>query len=277
MERYLETHTYEATYRIPPPGWLVVLSLGHREALADLLWTQVLIYFGEEHVHQGDLRHIYRYIDAMLALDPYFRAAYDFGGDAPVYRIGEVTVEDIRRAIAYLERGVRIFPDDGDLAWELGSRLNYELAPRIEDPVEKAAIKRRGLANIQAASRLGALPDWYVLASASQLERLGEIEQAVQHLEEMYASIEDAGVRERIEERLGQLKNEALAEGLARTVEALETERRGTMPYVDPPLFLLLRPRPLVNEPALYQNRFAPVDPTLESSVSDSNAEVEPR
>jgi hypothetical protein len=37
------SETYEDVYYVPPSAWLPLLSLGHDEALADLLWCSALV------------------------------------------------------------------------------------------------------------------------------------------------------------------------------------------------------------------------------------------
>ena len=43
----------------------------------------------------------------------------------------------LSEAVEFLERGARRFPDDGEMAWDLGASLAYELVPRVDDPEEK--------------------------------------------------------------------------------------------------------------------------------------------
>src|SRR5262245_51129266 len=119
QERFLKTQTYEDVYYLPPPENLKLFSLGHRAALADLIWMKALVYFGDELHHRGNAANLFRYADAILALDDHFARAYRWVASAAIYRTGHVTVDDVYKAIRYLERAVRIFPDDGEIAWDL--------------------------------------------------------------------------------------------------------------------------------------------------------------
>lgn len=258
MAHYLGTQRYEDIYYLPPPAWLEVFSLGHREALAGLVWARALVYFGEEVRHQGEVRHVFDYAEAIVTLDPDFRAAYAWVGSAAIYRTGSVTEADVRRAISYLERGARRFPNDGQLAWNLGATYAYELPPLLADERAREEAKRIGTEHLEVAARLGAGPPWLVLANASQLRRLGQTEQAIRHLEEMYSTVRDPETRDQIEAQLGALRSQAYAEALRRTVEELEQRRRRDFPYVGPDLFLLLGPRPPVDEAALLGGGFDP-------------------
>jgi len=106
------TESYEDIYYLPPPGWLPVFSLGHRQALADLIWMRALIYFGEEMGERGAMRHVFDYGEAIIRLDPDFRRVYRWIGMAGIYRPNAVSEADTRRAMSFLERGVARFPED---------------------------------------------------------------------------------------------------------------------------------------------------------------------
>jgi hypothetical protein len=127
------------------------------------------------------------------------------------------------------------------MAWDLGASLAFELAPVIrDDPAEKARVKDRGMAFLQTAARLGAGPPWLALTTSTHLLKLGRTEQAVRHLEEMYALVDDEDVRAQIATEIAVLRGEAEAAALEQTVEAFETRRQAELPYLDPGLFLLL-------------------------------------
>src|SRR5690349_8631359 len=143
---YLATQRYEDVYYLPPPAWLALFSLGHREAVADLIWLRSLVYFGDELGHRGQVANLYNYAEAMLSLDPYFKKVYSWAATCALYRTGNIQVSDAYRAIAFLERGVRLFPDDGELAWTLGANYIYELVPMLSnDKKAKEEAKRKGL------------------------------------------------------------------------------------------------------------------------------------
>jgi len=267
MAHLVATQRYEDVYYVPPPEWLPVLSLGFDRALADLLWIRALLYFGEEIQHRGDVEHAFDYTDAVLALDPGFKRVYRWIGMASMYRPQAVTVDDIRRGIDYLERAVVRFPEDGELAWDLGASLFHELGPHLEG-AEKAEVRRKGLTHMQAAARMGAGPPWLVLANANQLLELGETEQAIRHLEEMYLSVSEPELRENIAAQLSRLRSEARAEALRGTVADLEARRERDFPYVPPGLFLHLGPRPPADPAAGLRRGFTPPSPSSSVALS---------
>jgi len=235
------TETYEDIYYLPPPAWLPAFSLGHREALADLIWMRSLIYFGEEFRERGELRHVFEYGEAMLTLDPDFRRVYRWIGMAGIYHPTAATEADTRRSVSFLERGVARFPDDGELAWDLGATEMYEFAPMLHDGPEKDALKLQATEHMMTAARLGAGPAWLVLANATQLKRLGQLEQAARHLEEMYSTVRDPDMRSQIGTQIAAIRGRSEAEALERAMRELDQAHRRDYPYLSLGLYLLVR------------------------------------
>lgn len=267
MGHFLSARQYEGIYYLPPPQWLPVLSFGYREALADLLWMKALIYFGDELYHRSNARHLYDYADAILILDRHFKAVYHWVASCALYRPGEITVGDAKRAISYLERAVKLFPFDGGLAWDLGATYSYELAPMLDDPAQRLEAKRKGLEQLQFAVLRGAAPPWVALANASLWTKLGRTEQAIRHLEETYTSISDPSLREQIEKRLSVLRSQAFTEAFIYTVREFEQARQRDFPFVSPGLYWQLGSRPPYDGLNLLLHH---VDPLQENAAAET-------
>jgi hypothetical protein len=274
QDHYRVTQKYEALYYLPPADYLRLAALSHREALADFIWLKAVIYFGQELVHRGSVENLYRYTDAMLALDPYFKRVYHWVAGCALYRTGEIGESDARKAIAYLERGMRLFPDDGELAWDLGATYMYELVPMVSSPAEKAKARERGLGYLELASLRGAGPAWLGLQAAAQLSKLGKTENAIRHLQDIHAITDDPQLKAQIEQRIAQLRSAAYAEALRRATEELEAARRRDFPYADTTLYLLLGRRPPFDGTALRLRNFDPVHTQAsERAASDAHAD----
>lgn len=238
---YHQLQTYEDVYYLPSAQALRWISLGHRQALADLIWIRALIYFGDEVKHKGRVAHVFRYGDTIVRLDPSFREVYAWVSRTSIYHHGKVTAGLVKRAIAFVRRGVRRFPNDGELAWELGATLAYELAPLMEATPEKTKIREEALGHLITAARLGAGPPWLTMFNATQLSKLGKQEQAVRHLSEMYSATRDPAVKESIAARIAMLQSDAQMEAMRLSVARIEEERRARLPFVPLDLYLLVR------------------------------------
>ena len=247
---YAATERYEDVYYLPPPRWLKVLSLGYDEALADLVWIRALVYFGTELRHRGAVRHVFRYGEAIVSLDPDFRRVYRWVAMAATYHTGHVTLDQARRAAAFVRRGAERFPDDGQLAWETGAMLVYELAPWLDEQgrhEEARRAREQGAPFLATAARLGAGPPWIAMANARLFARLGRLELAAAHLAEMLALTDDPDERERIAARLDALRDAARVEALRRAIDQLDRRRQRDYPWLPLDLYLLVGPRALLD------------------------------
>jgi len=241
MNQFLATQTYEDIYYLPPPDWLEVMSLGYRRALADLIWLRALVYFGDEFMNEGEVKHVHNYGESMLKLDPDFRRVYSWVGVAGVYTPKGSPPEFIEQAVDVLRRGVQRFPNDGDLAWDAGATIMYELLPHLpKDDPSRARLEAEGNEHMMAAARLGAGPDWLVITNATSLRKLGENDRELRHLEEMYALVRDTKVKAEIEVRLSQLRDEAYAEAFRRANEEFEERRLAEFPYMPSALYFFV-------------------------------------
>jgi len=255
---FARTQQYEDMYYLPPSDYLVLASFGYRAALADGIWMKALVYYGEELSHQGDVAHLYRYGDAMLALDPAFKRVYRWVANCALYRTGRVTVDDARAAIRYLELAARRFPDDGEIAWDLGANYTFELAPMLKTRAEREEARRQGLAHLEAAALRHAGPSWLVLQNAGQLSALGQSEQAIRHLEDVYATSSDPALKASIEAQLSSLRTQSYVEALRRNAAELEAARVHDFPYLNASLYLLVGPRPAFGGDAWLAAGFDP-------------------
>lgn len=270
MDHFIETQTYEDIYYLPPPVWLQVFSLGHREALADLIFMKGLVYFGEEFEERGAVRHVFEYADAALALDPDFKRLYRWVGMAGMYRPLAPSPEDFRRSTDYLREAARRFPDDGEVAWDAGSTILYELVPYIEDEEEEEALRFEALGYMQTAARLGAGPEWLAMANASAFRRLGQMDRALRQLEEVYSTVTDPTERRRIESRIRQLSGESHAAAFTRANDAMLAAHQADFPFLPYEFYLLVGPRPPVDEMELLRSGFVPS--SVDVSLADSGS-----
>ena len=167
-----------------------------------------------------------------------------------------MTVEEVRKSISYLERAARLFPDDPELAWDLGATYAYELVPILPVGPAREEARRKSLAHLEMAALHGAGPAWLGLQTASQLNSLGRKEQAVQHLQDLYATATDPAIKEQLEQRLAALQTEAYVEAMRAAGDELETNRKRDFPYLNTSLYLIVGRRPPFDGDELLRRRF---------------------
>jgi tetratricopeptide (TPR) repeat protein len=259
QDHYARAQTYEDVYYLPAPDELLLASLGHRAALADLIWMKALVYFGDELANRGNVKNLFRYTDAMLALDETFTRVYRWVASAAIYRTGEVTIEDVKAAIRYLERGTRLFPDDPELAWDLGATYAYELVPMLPIGPAREEARRKSLDYLEMAALHGAGPAWLGLTTAGALDKLGRKEQAVRHLEDLYAVATDPAIKDALARKLTAMRTSAYVDAMRAANEELEAARRRDFPYLNPSLYMLVGKRPPVDGDGLRMRNFDPL------------------
>jgi hypothetical protein len=243
---------YEDLYYLPAHAWLPVLSLGYRQAAADLIWCRSLVYFGEDIGQKGQVKHVFEYTDAILALDPDFRPAYRWISTAAIYRPVAISVDQGLRAAEYLKRALARWPNDWELHWDYGSLLRFELAPLERDPVRKRVLLERAAPHISAAALHGAGPSWLALNSVELLNKLGHVEQAIHHLEELAHTVQDEEVKREVEQKLAQLRSQAAYEAVRTAEQQFEDQRLRSFPYLSPGLFLFVGEQRDTDEYARY-------------------------
>lgn len=248
MKRYLDARAPEDVYYLPPPGWLKVLSLGHHEALASALYPLALVYFGEGFANKTHASHVFDYADAMIHLDPEFKRVYRFISMTALYRLVPPSPEERERVAEYVREGARRFPNDGELAWNAGATLAYELSLH-EEGEERDRLIAEAQPYFARAVELGAAPPWMALGTASRLAGLGETERAIEQLLRVIPSVDDEEMREALIARLGELRAEAARDGMLYALESLHDAHQREAPYVPFDFFLVLGERALIDDP----------------------------
>lgn len=243
MGAYLDAQRYEGLLVLPSAPAAQWMSLGHTNAFADLLWLRGLVYAGDELHHRGNAEFVYDLANLVVDLDPDFRRAYLWAGVAGLYRAQGVGVDDMMPAVELLRTAARRFPDDGEVAWELGATLRYEIAPLVRDPALRRTLEQEASEHLAVAARLGAGPPWLALTSTQELTRLGELERARAHLRALIPVVGDDDLRAELLAQLEGLDGAADAEALRATLDAERDAARRSFPWVPAELVLLLGPR----------------------------------
>ena len=253
--------TYEDVYYLPPATALRALDLGYHEATADLLWAQTLLYYNRQQRERATALHLSRYAHTLLDLDPSFRRAYITLAMMPFYLThGAPDADTGRAAVGILERGVREFPGDGEMLWEAGATIRFELLPHLPPGNRRDEYETRAAGYIARAWRLGAAPPWVASSSTAVLGALGRSEREIAHLRELVAVAADPAIVQRARIRLEQLEGRHAATVLATQREAFAAQHRAEYPYLTPALYSLVGPRRIHQEEP-HQSSSARPDP----------------
>ena len=222
----------------PSPTAAMFISLGYRELFADLIYARFRAYFGEgkaDATAMGDLA------ETVAELDPTMRRIYELGALAMSSAPQGVTNETHRRAIAFLAKGERQFPDYYKFPQLAGQIYLVDL--KTDDPVQRRDWDLKGALLLESAARKPGAPSGSALTAAYLQSKLGQQERAVNNLRELLLITSDAGARKEILEKLGALLHENaddIAAELLLARKRFERERREDRPAVPPTMYLLI-------------------------------------
>lgn len=226
---------------VPPATHLELMSLGYKEALADLIWVRALLFTGQR-IGDNDLEVVGRYVEAITGLSPRFHQAYRWGGVTMIYG-GQADIDRpaVDRAIAIYERGLEQFPESHELLYPMGMLLTHQVGstPGYSDE-EREAMSRRGVEYIRKAAAFGADPLVRQYA-ATLITEHGTEQLAVQFLESQLAQAEDEGYRRMLRRKLERMGQGQTAQQAEAVREAFRAEHDARAPYVPEALYTVIR------------------------------------
>jgi tetratricopeptide (TPR) repeat protein len=230
----------------PPPAQLRAAVLGYDAAAVDVLWSTLLVEYGEHFSEHRDFTQIPRYIDAILELEPTYWPLYNFVDTMLAYRPMQGTADDIVRARAYLEKGTRERPQDPRIWSKLGQFIAFIAPSFLKDPQQIEAWRKDGADAMAHATELGADPD-QLLAASFMMSRSGATREAIHYLERAYAFTEHPAMHE-IHEAIGKRLEALQASRQRDEADAVEKAIRARwtleLPAVSRGQYVLLGPVP---------------------------------
>jgi len=186
----------------PTPRSAPFVSLGYRQAMADLMYVRLIGYFnGDDSTGDG----VADLAESIVALDPRFQRAYDHAANAMTLAKSGVDQGVNLRAIALLEAGYKQFPDDWRLPFVAGQIYTQDL--KTDDPKQKRAWDEKGALLLDAATRKPGAPLGAAAWVAIMRSKLGEHERAVTSLREMLLVTNDKAAREKLLKALATIES----------------------------------------------------------------------
>ena len=228
----------------PPPDQLRAAVLGWDAAAVDLLWSTLLVAYGEHFSERRDFDQIPRYLDAILALEPDYAPLYKYVDTMLAYRPMQGTEADVVLARQYLERGMKERPQDSNIWVRYGQFIAFVAPSFIADDAVKAAWRNDGARALEHAVELGADAD-FALAASSMLTRAGATREAIGYLQNAYAFTEHPAMREiheAIGKKLASLEATAQRDAADRARQVVDARWAKELPAVSRDQFLLLGP-----------------------------------
>lgn len=225
---------------LPPPHHLAVMSLGYREAMADLVWVRAVVFAGDSE-GGANWSWIMKYLEAIFELSPQFRRPYEWGGVAFVYTGAEIDREMIDRAVALYRRGLAAYPEDHELLFALGMLLTRDVQtiPGY-DADEREAAKAEGADLIRKAAAFGA-PPLVRQYAATLVDEFVSDQLAIQFLESQLLEADNEAYRRLLLRKLERLTGRQRVDAIEQLKREFQEERDAAYPYLPEPLYAVIR------------------------------------
>ncbi|HEU5077351.1 MAG TPA: hypothetical protein VFU02_24335 [Polyangiaceae bacterium] len=192
-------------YTLPAPTETVVLSLGYRAALADLIFAHVLVSYGLHFQERRLFDSVGRYLETINELDPKFATPYLFADTLLTLQPKVPPLEHYVMARKILLRGTRERPFDALLWMSAGQYLAYLAPPHLPSEQQKTAWQQEGARLLTRACELESDDEnipYQCIVAAGMLNTLGMHEANISFLERFLAVNDDPEVRARAESYL---------------------------------------------------------------------------
>jgi hypothetical protein len=248
LERYEAGGSGDEVSMLLSPEHTLVLSLGHREALADYLFATMLVKYGVSFQEKRRFDAAYRYLDTITTLAPKFDRPYLYIDTLLTMRPSPALLEDYLGARRLQERGLAALPDYTEL-WSVAGQFAAYLAPPYLPPEYRAEFKEAGARDLTRACELASnnanIP-YHCIAAAKMLNRSGQREAMIRMLTRTLAVNDDPDVRKLALAYLGHATDDRLRERYARRNAAIDAEWKARLPQASRNMVSLLGPGPTV-------------------------------
>ena len=232
-------------YPLPPVQQTVLLSLGYRAALADVIFAHLLVSQGLHFQEKRRFEFVGSYLETINELDPKFRSPYMIADTLLTMQPVPPPLSYYIKARAILERGMKELPFDSELHINAGQYLLYLGINAIKDPEEQAEWKRAGTrAFARACEVLGNqknLP-FHCIHAAAMLEKEGKREAMLAFVHKML-TVDDPEIREKALAYLAFAEGQAARQKAEARFSALAKEHAEDAPFLSGDLYGLLPPR----------------------------------
>jgi len=246
---YSRVHSKRDVYALPSPRQAIVMSLGYRSAMADLIFANVLVESGLHIQEHRKFDTLAAYLYTVIALDPKFRTPYRLADTLLTFQAGKATLTDFENARKIIEKGLSELPFDQELYLTAGQFFAYLAAPNIAELGSKEEAERWKLAGARALARSCELVGrnenipYHCITAARLFDAAGERKAMQSFLERFLAVNDDEEVRKLALGYMGRTLGNAEKSEVQRRLGELDEIRKSDLPFVGKNRYLLLPPR----------------------------------
>lgn len=157
LERHRYTRAQQDFSFLPSTQQVRLMSLGHTETAASLLWVRGVLYFGSSLMEQKSTEWMEHLIDLVTTTDSQFKQAYHFLATA-------IQAENLSdRGIKIQEKGTKQFPEDWQLSLyyamnKIDRDGDYEAASKVMEPFKNSTKVPTHITKISETFKRKSLP-----------------------------------------------------------------------------------------------------------------------
>lgn len=235
-------------YALPKPEHVVVMSLGYRSALADLLFAHVLVSSGIHLAEKRRFEAAASYLRAINQLDPRFLTPYRFADTILTVQSVKPTLDDYESARAILTHGMDEFKYDMSLWLSAGQFMAYLAPPHVAElagPSVAQEWKHEGARRLARSCELvgkDELAPHHCITAAHLLSQSGELDALRQFAQRVVAVNDDPEVQRLAIASLAKALGEDEKRKLVSRRARYERMRLQGLSFVSKDRFLLLGP-----------------------------------
>jgi tetratricopeptide (TPR) repeat protein len=248
VERYRANSKAESVSLLLSPEHTIALSLGHREALADYLFANLLVQYGLSFQERQRFEPTYNHLDTITTLAPTFDRPYLYADTLLTLRPTPAVLDDYLHTRQLHERGEKALPYHTEL-WSVAGQFAAYLAQQHVPEPYKTELRLAGARDMARACELASnnanIP-YHCIAAAKILNRDGQREAVIRMLSRTLAVNDDPQVRELALAYLEQAVSEREKERYAGRLRALEAAWKEKLPHASRIMMSLLGPGPEV-------------------------------
>lgn len=222
-----------------------MLSLGHREALADYLYGMALVDYGLSFSEKRGFKSIYHTLDTVTTLAPKYALPYLYSETLLTLQATVPPEQNYRDTLSLHDKGLEALPYETELWFTAGQYAAYIASIRI--PKEKKRLRLRGAKLLARACELAnndeSIPR-HCLNAAGMLNKAGHRDAVIRMLTRTLAVNDDTQTRLKALALLRQMTGEVEKERQLERLTALEAEWKASSGSVSRTMVSLLGPSP---------------------------------
>jgi hypothetical protein len=198
---------------LPSGKFIKGAALSYDEMVADLLWIRLIGYFADHSKTDRDYAWMEHFLSIITELDPLFQYVYEFGGI-----ILSAEMNRPEKSNRLLLKGMKVVPESHPRYWRFPFLIAFNYMFYLND---NGAASRF----MTQAARFEGAPQYLPLLASKLLARSDYHENAIRFLTEIIQDARSEELKERLNKRILEIKNDKIIQVLEKAQEFFFSDR----------------------------------------------------